>query len=409
MKHSKSCRGTAAWWLLAAVAALVLLASWRPDGVKEQVVVRRNSVAANVAVAAAPVASAGPASGVTLTQAALAARQRELTVWQRRLQLAHQTLQAYRETARYPPEARPLSEQPDQAYPNLPIVEDTPLRLADGSVVRGVRVRTTQEQVFLHGDDSVHLSVSLRADDGTALPMRVVRAVAREITPPNTGSLYPVSSVNFNDEGIEGDVRASDNVHGVRLRPGRQGFAGLSGALRVEVVLEHAGREAPVYFDLGLTGAPPAVWSGAVREALEDGALNFYLSAEVKEPGQYVVTARVDDARGRPLALLTFNDEVATGPQALRLSLFGKLVRDAKPVFPLTLRDVEAFLLKPDSFPDRSLMERRAGTVHVSGRHPLAAFSPAEWQSEEHDRYLAELQRDVDEAQAKVTQLEAQR
>jgi hypothetical protein len=406
MKRSKLCRGAAAWWLLAVLAALVLLAWWRPDGAREQVAVQQNAVAA---AAAAPVASAGPASGATLTPAALAVRQRELTVWRRRLQMAHQTLQVYRKTARYPPEARPLSEQPDQAHPNLPIVEDAPLRLADGSVVRGVHVRTTQERVFLQGDESVHLSVSLRGDDDTALPMRVLRATAREITPPNTGSLYPVSSVNFNDEGVEGDVRASDSVHGVRLQPGRQGFAGLSSALRVEVVLGHAGREAPVYFDLGLTGAPPAVWSGAVREALEDGTLNFYLGAEVKEPGQYVVTARVDDAKGRPLALLTFNDEVATGPQALRLSLFGKLVRDAKPVFPLTLRDVEAFLLKPDSFPDRALMERRAGTVHVSGRYPLAAFSPAEWQSEERGRYLAELQRDIDEAQAKVTQLEAQR
>jgi hypothetical protein len=45
----------------------------------------------------------------------------------------------------------------------------------------------------------------------------------------------------------------------------------------------------------------------------------------------------------------------------------------------------------------------------VSAHYPLTAFSDAEWQSEERDRYLAELQRDVDEAQARLTQLEAQR
>jgi hypothetical protein len=270
-------------------------------------------------------------------------------------------------------------------------------------------VRTSQERVFVQGDESVHLSVSLRADDGTTLPVRIVRAAAREIPPPSTGSLYPVSSVNFNDEGIDGDVQAGDGVHGVRLQPQRQGFAGLSGALRVEVVLAHAGREAPLYFDMVLTGVPPAVWTGAVRDALEDGALSFYLGIKVNEPGQYVVTARVDDARGRPVALLTFNDRVAAGPQELQLSLFGLLVRDVKPVFPLTLRDVEAFLLRPDTFPDRALMERRAGVLHVSARHSLDAFSTAEWRSEERDRYLAQLQRDVDEAQARVTQLQAQR
>lgn len=336
-------------------------------------------------------------------------RRRDLAVWQQRLGTAQQTLEAYRESTRYPPEARLLSEHLDQAYPNAPVEEDTPLRLADGGVAPGVRLRTTQERVFVQGDESVHLSVSLRGSGGNVLPMRIVRATAREISPSNTGSLYPVSSVSFNDDGIEGDVQAGDGVHSVRLQPGQDVFAGLSGALRVEVVLEHAGREAPAYFDLMLTGPPPAVWTGAVREALEDGGLSFHLGAEVKEPGQYVVTARVDDARGRPLALLSFNEEVATGPQDFQLSLFGKLVHDAHPAFPLTLRDVEAFLLRPDSFPDRVLMPRRAGAVHVSRRYSQDSFSPAEWQSEERDRYLVELQRDVNEAQAKVTQLQGQR
>ncbi len=409
MDHSKPSRGRAAWWLVSALAALALLVWWRPDAAREQVAAPRQEAQAAAAIVAAPVSSAGPASGALVARSTQAARQHELALWQRRLETAQQTLQAYRQTTRYPPEARLLSEQRDQARPNLPVVEVLPLRLADGSVARGVRVRTSQERVFVQGEESVRLSVSLRADDGTALPLRIVRASAREIPPPNTGSLYPVASVNFNDEGVDGDVQARDGVYGVRLQPQRQGFAGLSGALRVEVVLEHATRQASVYFDLVLTGMPPAVWTGAVREALEDGTLNFYLGVEVKEPGQYVVSARVDDARGRPVALLTYNDEVAAGAQEFRLSLFGLLVRDVKPVFPLTLRDVEAFLLRPDAFPDRSLMERRPGTLHVSARHSLDAFSTAEWQGEERGRYLAQMQRDVDEAQAKVTQLEARR
>lgn len=409
MERSKPCRGSRAWWLLTALAALALLAWWRPDAAREQVAAPRQEAQAAAAIVAAPVSSAEPASGAPLAQSTQAARQHELALWQRRLETAHQTLQAYREATRYPPEARLLSEQRDQARPNLPVVEDLPLRLADGSAAPGVHVRTSQVRVFVQGEESVHLSVSLRADNGTALPLRVVRASAREIPPPNTGSLYPVESVNFNDEGVDGDVQALDGVYGVRLQPQRQGFAGLSGALRVEVMLEHATRQASVYFDMVLTGLPPAVWTGAVREALEDGTLNFYLGVEVKEPGQYVVSARVDDARGRPVALLTYNDEVAAGAQELRLSLFGLLVRDVKPVFPLTLRDVEAFLLRPDTFPDRSLMERRTGMLHVSARHPLDAFSTAEWEGEERGRYLAQMQRDVDEAQAKVTQLEARR
>jgi hypothetical protein len=159
-------------------------------------------------------------------------------------------------------------------------------------------------------------------------------------------------------------------------------------------------------FDIFYTPEPPATWVGGVREALEEGSLNFYLKADVREAGRYVVTARVDDASGKPFALLTFNDEVAAGAQAFRLGLFGKLVRDGKPAFPLTLRDVEAFRLRPDTFPDRSLMPRRTGPVHTSAMYPLAAFADTEWAGEERTRYLAELDRDLQDAQQHVNQLD---
>jgi hypothetical protein len=122
-------------------------------------------------------------------------------------------------------------------------------------------------------------------------------------------------------------------------------------------------------------------------------------------PGRYVVSGRVDDATGKPVALVQFNGEVGTGATDFKLPVFGKLVRDKRAVLPLTLRDVEAFLLKPDAFPDRVMLPRRAGTVHVSSQHPLASFSDAEWTSDERTRYLTELGKDVAEAEQKVKQL----
>ena len=59
----------------------------------------------------------------------------------------------------------------------------------------------------------------------------------------------------------------------------------------------------------------------------------------------------------------------------------------------LLLRDVDGFLLKEDAFPDRALMPRLPGLVHMSKRYPMSVFSDAEWQSEERDRYLRELDR----------------
>lgn len=69
---------------------------------------------------------------------------------------------------------------------------------------------------------------------------------------------------------------------------------------------------------------------------------------------------------------------------------------------PLTLRDVDGFLLRPDAFPDRRVMPRLAGGVHVSKSYAVSDFSDAPWTSEGRSRYLAELTRDVTAAQAMV-------
>src|SRR5205814_3230018 len=145
--------------------------------------------------------------------------------------------------------------------------------------------------------------------------------------------------------------------------------------------------------------------AGGAREALENGSLAFILKANVRQAGRYVVTGRVDDATGKPFALLSFNDEVPAGAQEFRLVLFGKLVRDGKPAFPLTLRDVDAFLLRTDAFPDRALMPRLPGKVLTSQGYALSSFSDAEWTSEERNRYLGELSRDAVDAQNHVEQL----
>ena len=120
---------------------------------------------------------------------------------------------------------------------------------------------------------------------------------------------------------------------------------------------------------------------------------------QVQQPGRYVVTGRIDDANGRPFALVSFNEELGAGPQQIRLQVFGKLLRDAQPTFPLSLRDVDAFLLKPDAFPDRSLMPRRDGLVYQTRSYPLVAFSNAEWASAERQRHLDEYRKDVGEAE----------
>jgi hypothetical protein len=85
--------------------------------------------------------------------------------------------------------------------------------------------------------------------------------------------------------------------------------------------------------------------------------------------------------------------------------LFGALILDKRPVFPLRLRDVDGFLLIPDKFPDRFMMARRAGVIHTSGSYSAESFSPSEWSSEERSRYLAEYGRDVEAARTELERL----
>ncbi|RQP23643.1 hypothetical protein DZC73_16050 [Albitalea terrae] len=395
------------WWL----APTMLVAAWIIWGSVDAApqvaaaVVTSSAIPPEGAKASATSTPAAAAPAVPFSASGIQARQDQRAVWQQRLERAKEALQAYDRSTRYPFESQPASDHVDQMRPNDPVVEDHALRQQDGKAADGVRLRTTQERIFVQGNESVKFTVSVVDRNGMALPLRVVRANAHEVPAPNTASLFPDVPMNFNDDGMAGDLVPSDKIYSAQLQPAQQGFGGLFGQIRVELALQYGGQQGFTYFDVMYTPEPPATWSGGVREAMEDGSLNLYLKANVKEAGRYVITGRIDDANGKPFALLTFNDEVAAGSQDIKLTVFGKLVRDAKPAFPLTLRDVDGFLLRPDAFPDRRLMPRIAGVVHTSKSYPLTSFSDTSWTSEERQRYLTELNKDLSNAQDHVDQL----
>lgn len=361
---------------------------------------------------AAPAATS-PASGSAtlrpgppLSARGLAEREEQRALWQARLERANNSLNAYRAAAQYPHGSRPISEHPDQVRPFAPITEERALRVPGGSAPRGVRLRTTQERVFASGMESSRVTLTLTDEQGRTLPLRVQRAVLKEVTPPGTTARTAEVALAVNDAGSQGDLVAGDGTWSALMQPGAQGFASFAGTVRLEMNLDYAGQPGFIYFDLVYSPEQAASWLPGVREVATPAGLDFHLKAQVLIPGRYVVTARVDDAQGRPVALAQFNGEVAAGAQEFKLPVFGKLIHDLKPEFPLVLRDVEGFLLKPDAFPDRVMLPRRAGEQHRSRSYVLASFSSAEWESEERTRYLTELSKDVAEAQDKLRQLQ---
>jgi hypothetical protein len=321
-------------------------------------------------------------------------------LWAQRLARAEEVLDHYRRHTQYPFDSRPAREHTDQMYPNRPVVEQEKLANPGQKPAPNVRIVSSQERVYVAGAETVLFTVAAVDERGTPLPLTVTRAVA--LDPPKDGkpSQRDTITMPFNDQGVNGDVAATDGTWSARLSPASQGFAGHFGTVRVELFLKIGEQTGYKFFDIFYTPDPPAVWLGGVREAVEAGSLNFYLKADVIRPGRYVVTGRIDDGKGQPFALVNFNHELAKGTQDIKLNLFGKLLVDEKPAFPLTLRDIDGFLLIPDTDPDRALMARREGRLHVSRSYPLSAFSEAEWDSEERRRYLEEYGRDVESARA---------
>ena len=346
-------------------------------------------------------------SGAPYSAAGLQARQEQLALWRGRYERAEQIYASYRDATRYPYDSRPISEHPDQVRPFAPIAEELKLRNANGDVVKGVRLRTSQERVFLSGTESVKFSVAAVDENDRSLPLVIRSAQAQSIPDSRTPIRLVQANVIFSDDGAGADDTSGDGTYSGRLTPAAQGFQNFGGTVRLLVEMAVDGQQGVAHFDVVYTPDVPATWAG-VREALEAGSLNFYLKANVRLAGRYVVSARVDDANGVPFALLQFNDEVAAGSREFKLQVFGALVLDKSPAFPLRLRDVDGFLLVPDKFPDRATMARQTGVVHVSAVYPKSRFSSAEWSSEERQRYLTEYGSDADIARRKLEELASQ-
>lgn len=334
----------------------------------------------------------GPPAPLLVPGSPEAEREEQRVLWEKRLARAQRALDSYRESTRYPPESRPASEHPDAMSPasserTRPLSKDN----AD------VQLRMKQDKVFVAGDEVVVFSVGCENVQHEPLRCQVTGGTAHEATQtPGAGQIPPVP-LDFVDEDGTGTLVT-------RFQPSKQGFPLYSGTLRVDFQVSQGASQGSAFFDIIYTGIPPATFTGKVREAVENGSLQLYVGLNVRKPGRYVVTGRVDDESGEPFAYVNFNEELAAGPKEVKLTVFGKHIIDKAAAFPMKLRDVEGFLLKESGDPDRELMPTLRGNVYSTREYqPTAAvFSPDEWTSEERQRYLDEFTRDVQNAQSQL-------
>jgi hypothetical protein len=319
--------------------------------------------------------------------------------------LADHTYCSYREGSTYPPGSQPMSRNPDQVYPNRPVTETNPMRGDDRRSDPNILLQTSQSRVFLAAGEAVAFSLRAVEPNGNTVPLVVTRAIAAGIVAAGGRATTQVP-LAFADDGAGADPVAGDGAFAGVLAPAQTGLASFHGTIRTEVRYTAGGKNGVVIFDVIYSPKLPAVWAGPPREAMEDGSLVFILRADVRQPGRYVVTGRIDDAKGRPFALATFNEVLGPGPNDIRLTVFGKLMIDGGAALPLTLRDVDGYLLKENTDPDRELMPRLEGPVLASRKRTLEGVLDTEWDSEERQRHLAEFAKDRKGAAAELAKFD---
>jgi hypothetical protein len=391
-------RGRLRWALAGGAAALalaLLLAGGRADADKPSAGPAAPPPPGLPFFAAVPVRAPAPEEG--------AARVAQLV---EQVREAEHTLCDYRASTVYPHASRPSREEPDQLYPNRPVLETNAMRLAGGGSDKAIQIQSAQSRVFMAAGEQAEFSLRALDAGGNVLPLVVTRAQAQGLT--FNGRAGQQVTLAFADDGTGADLAAGDGTWSAALAPARGALATFNGTIRTIVNYSVNGRAGALALDVIYSPEVPAVWSGAPREASENGSLVYILKLDVRTAGRYVISGRVDDAHGKPFALASFNELLPAGPNEIRLPVFGKLLRDQAPAMPLTLRDVDGYLLKENTDPDRALLPRLSGPVLAGRARSPAAFSDAEWQSEERSRHLTEFGKDVDLARAALAEADPQ-
>ena len=314
------------------------------------------------------------------------------SLWEKRLARAKKTLDTYLEATRYPPGSRPMNEHPDLRAPHHVEPASLPLARKDHTVT-DARVSLHQDRFYMVGDEVVALEIDCSNSDGP-VPCEVTSA--RTTVPPSEAKGSPPPEV---------DVPFSSVPQGVALasfQPSKQGYAGYHGTIRIAVELGVRTESGSASFDIQYTPSAPATFTGKVREALASGSLDFFVEADVVTPGRYMISGRVDDRNGQTFAYVSFNDVVPAGRREIGLRVFGKLIRDQGASSPFRLRDVEGYLLKENTYPDRELMASLDGVVLTSRTYDMRNFSTDAWDSDDKKRHVAEFTRDVNDAQGHV-------
>jgi hypothetical protein len=307
-------------------------------------------------------------------------------LWQRRME---ETQRALLQKTVYPPTSLPLAGKKDLIPPHHVEPWGRPLLDPKGGKEGRVSVRQTQSTLFLGAGEQGVATFEATAD-GQHPPVSIARSQLK-LTKANESTPGPaVATVVFRDDGAPPDDVAGDGVYSAVVPPSLDVVQSFSGELVIETDLSVQGESGTLIWRFAQTGAAPARFTQTARDALEGGSLAIYLGIQVFTAGHYDIRGRLYDASGRPMAFLTFVDDLGTDTREVRLAAFGKVLRDQNAQPPFTLRDIEGWRYVLGSYPDREQMPMWPDG-YTTGPYDLSQFSDSAWNSPEKQARLRAL------------------
>lgn len=299
----------------------------------------------------------------------------------------------YLEATRYPPESRPIS-----VVQNLKLPEAPPQVLRTNET-KGKKIEQQERQNMFYAaeGETATVVVEVAVNGKPATNVEAVSATLAKVEGSPRHSGAGIENVQFRDDGAPPDEKAHDGTVTAYVPFPKQPLEGFTGDLTLDANLKTGDTPIVATFGFLYTGHPPARFTGNVRETLEDGSLVLYMGLEVERAAAYLGRARLYDADGNAIALMTAEGGLDVGTRELRFLAFGRLLRDSQAKSPFSLRDAEAYVFLPDKYPDRLKVPTWIGP-YMTRRYGPDDFSDNEWTSPEKEARVEAMRRAIEAA-----------
>ncbi len=232
----------------------------------------------------------------------------------------------YQEWAQYPPNSRPISNlNEDIIFPfKLDIDALTLVDSPEDKTGNGYRCHLQPKNWSVIGENAdMIIKLECRDSSGSLTKVNVLNAtVFKEFDNQKT----PTHSIDFNDDGRDGDETAKDGIITFKWKPLKNDW----GQMSLEVNIGY-GQNKKAKLTTAFFSSPrkPAEFTNSFREGNVNGSLVIYATINVYKSGNYHLEANLKEAKeGIYLAYATFDGSLKQGSNEVEFLFYGKILRD---------------------------------------------------------------------------------